>query len=349
VIDVANRPTRIFSIHAADTASCAEWDALVVRERGSFCHLTAWRSIMRDVFGLQTYYLAARHSDDALAAVLPLVHIRSRLFGSFLLSMPFLNYGGPIGESAACAALSAEAIKLAGKHGVDLLELRSREIAPDGLTSKARKVITVMPLPATSQELWENGFRSKLRSQIKRAMKEEMDVRFGADQVGAFYEVFAENMRDLGVPVLPLKWFQAINRHFGDSVLFAAVYFRGVPVAAGCGFLWHGEFEMTWASSLREHAPRSPNMLLYWSMMEECIRRGVSQFNFGRSTPGASTHRFKLQWGGADATLPWGVWGEKSEPNPESAKYLALRSVWSRFPVSFSKMIGPAVARQLPL
>jgi FemAB-related protein (PEP-CTERM system-associated) len=263
--------------------------------------------------------------------------------------MPFLNYGGPIGDSAARAVLSAEAVKLATRRRVDLLELRSRELAPEGLTSKARKVITVMPLRSTAQELWENGFRSKLRSQIKRAMKESMDVRFGADQVKPFYEVFAQNMRDLGVPVLPLKWFEAISRAFADHVLFAVVYFRDQPVAGGCGFLWDGEFEMTWASSLREHAARSPNMLLYWSMMEECIRRGATQFNFGRSTPGAPTHRFKQQWGGADAVLPWGVWGRRSEPNPESATYLALRSVWSRFPVSLSKVIGPAVARHLPL
>jgi hypothetical protein len=169
------------------------------------------------------------------------------------------------------------------------------------------------------------------------------------DQLRPFYEVFAENMRDLGVPVLPLKWFEAISVAFPELVLFGVVYWRGQPVAAGCGFLWNSEFEMTWASSLRAHASRSPNMLLYWSMMEECIRRGSTRFNFGRSTPGAPTHRFKQQWGGVDALMPWGVWGRKSEPNPESAKYVALRNVWSRFPVGLSKVIGPALAKRLPL
>jgi serine/alanine adding enzyme len=349
VIDVAHRSLQLLRLDGADAVTRTEWDNFVDVEGGSFCHLSAWRPILEDVFGHETHYLTARAADETLVGVLPLVHIRSRLFGNFLLSMPCLNYGGPIGDTIARGALAAEAMKLAARQGVDLLEIRSRELVPEGLTCKARKVITVMNLPSTAQQLWENGFRSKLRSQIKRAMKEHTNMRFGADQVVPFYEVFARNMRDLGVPVLPLKWFEAISKAFADQAVFSVVYFRGEPVAGGCGFLWASEFEMTWASSVREHSIRSPNMLLYWSMMEECIRRRATRFNFGRSTPGASTHRFKQQWGGEDAELPWGVWGRKSEPNPESLKYQALRSVWSRCPISLTKVIGPAVARQLPL
>jgi FemAB-related protein (PEP-CTERM system-associated) len=330
-------------------AAPQEWDAFVREHQGSFCHQAAWQGVMENVLQHQTHYLSAYDATGELSGVLPLVHVRSRVFGNYLLSMPFLNYGGALGRAEARTALCGKAMHLAGQLGVDLLELRARDAAPPGMAVAARKVTTVLPLPATSQELWDKHFRSKLRSQIRRAMKEEMDVRMGAGERDSFYDVFARNMRNLGTPVLPRRWFEAIATAFAEQVTFATVYWRGAPVAAGCGFLWNDEFEITWASSLREHAVRSPNMLLYWSMMQECIARGARSFNFGRSTPGASTHRFKQQWGGTDELLPWGVWGRKTAPpNPDSAKYIAARNVWRRLPLGVTKWVGPALARQLP-
>ncbi|HEY0674225.1 MAG TPA: FemAB family XrtA/PEP-CTERM system-associated protein [Longimicrobiales bacterium] len=333
-----------------DSVNASEWDEFVLAdEEGTFCHLSAWRQVMEQVFRHRPYYLSVRNEQGRLAGLLPLVHVRSRLLGNYLMSVPFLNYGGPLGSDVARAALCAEATALADRLNVDLLELRSRRTAPPGLLCASRKITTVLPLPETSEELWEKGFRSKLRSQIRRPIKDGMEVHFGAAEIDPFYQIFACNMRDLGTPVLPRRWFAAINDAFPEQVIYAVVYFEGRPVAAGCGFHWRDEFEITWASSLREHASRSPNMLLYWSLMQECIRRGATKFNFGRSTPGASTHRFKQQWGGEDFALPWGIWGKKTAPpTPDSAKFALARAVWSRLPLPLANRVGPVIARQLP-
>jgi FemAB-related protein (PEP-CTERM system-associated) len=349
MIAVANQPISVSQLDSSSSRNDAEWDEFVRNNGGSFCHLTGWRRIMEASVGHETHYLSARNESGSLVGLLPMVFVRSRLFGHYLLSMPFLNYGGPLGPADVQSALIDQALRLANERRVDLLEMRSRNHTPAGMQAVSRKVVTVLPLPESAEDLWEKGFRSKLRSQIRKPMKEGLTTRFGSDQLTAFYEVFARNMRDLGTPVLPRAWFQAIQSTFADQVIYAAVYQENTPIAAGCGFLFNGEFEITWASSLREHAARAPNMLLYWSMMQECIRRGASAFNFGRSTPGASTHRFKQQWGGEDAILPWGVSGRKlTPPNPDSAKYVAARNIWSRLPVGLSKLVGPTLARRLP-
>jgi FemAB-related protein (PEP-CTERM system-associated) len=349
MIAVANQTISVSPLDSSSPHDAAEWDSFVRESGGSFCHLSGWRRIMEEVLGHETQYLCARTESGSMTGLLPMVFVRSRLFGHYLLSMPFLNYGGPLGPADAQSALINEAMRLADQRRVDLLEMRSRNHAPAGMQSISRKVVTVLTLPESAEELWEKGFRSKLRSQIRKPMKEGLETRFGSDQLIPFYEVFARNMRDLGTPVLPRAWFEAIQNTFADHVIYAAVYYQHTPVAAGCGFLFNGEFEITWASSLREHAARAPNMLLYWSLMEECIRRGATAFNFGRSTPGASTHRFKQQWGGEDAILPWGVSGPNlAPPNPDSAKYVAARNIWSRLPVGLSKLVGPTLARRLP-
>jgi FemAB-related protein (PEP-CTERM system-associated) len=273
------------------------------------------------------------------------------MFGDFLVSMPFLSYGGPVGTVGARAALARSAAAEARELGVELLELRTRNALPGLLEPGDRKITVVLDLPPTSKELWEDGLRSKVRSQVRRPMKEGMEVRFGPDQIGPFYEVFSRTMRDLGTPVLPRGFFRALQDHFPEQVEFGSVILGKEAVATGCGFFWNGEFEITWAGALREHSRLAPNMLLYWSFMEHAIARGCHTFNFGRCTPGSGTHRFKLQWGGRDEPLPWIRWsgGEKATPpTPETGKYGLAISLWQKMPVAITNRVGPLISRNLP-
>jgi serine/alanine adding enzyme len=334
------------------TGSAVPWDGFVGRSVGSsFCHLAAWREVMDGILGHRCRYAVARDARGEWQGVLPLVHVRSRLLGSYLLSMPFLNYGGPLGTPAARTRLAEHAQALAGQAGVTLLELRTRHAVPASLATCARKVTVTLPLPAAVEELWQATFRAKLRSQIRRPLKEGMEVRFGADQAGPFYEVFARHMRDLGTPVLTRRLFECLPRLFPEHAVFGCVWHGTVPVAAGCGFLWAGEFEMTWASSLREYSRSAPNMLLYAGFMEEMVRRGVPVFNFGRCTPGGGTHRFKLQWGGTEEPLPWAQWspdGTAATPSPDRPLFQLATRAWQRLPLGVANRAGPVLARRLP-
>ena len=333
------------------TGSDAEWDTFIAgNPRATFCHLSAWRTIMRDVFGHEPVYLAARDPRGVLSGVLPLVEVRSRIFGKYLVSMPFLNDGGPLGDDAACQALLAAADAEAIRRRVDLLEIRTRHPVASSLTVSSRKITSLLDLPPKPEALW-NRFPSKLRSQIRRPQKEGMTVRFGDEERAAFYGVFARKMRELGTPVLPEKFFDACARHLASNIEFAVVYFNGAPVAAGCGFAYNGEFEITWAGSLREFNAQSPNMLLYWSLMARMIDRGLRVFNFGRCTPNGPTHRFKRQWNPVEIALPWlqsSSRGVAAPPSPDRPLFRAATAAWRRLPLPLTNTLGPFIARSLP-
>lgn len=305
---------------------------------------------MTDVLGHTCHYLSASDADGVCRAVLPLVRVRSPFFGDYLMSMPFLNAGGPVGAPDGVAALVEHAATLARRLGVDLLELRARQLLPAPLRVSSRKVTVRLDLPNSAGALWD-GFEPKLRSQIRRPQKEGLEARFGPDQLDAFYDVFAINMRALGTPVLPRRFFERIAEQFPRLVVFGAVYRAAQPVAAGCGFVWRDEFEMTWASSLREHSRLAPNMLLYWSFLEHVIARDVRVFDFGRCTPGGGTHRFKQQWGALDVPLPWLQWSSRNvaaTPSPNRPAFKVASAVWRRLPLAVTNRLGPLLARQLP-
>jgi FemAB-related protein (PEP-CTERM system-associated) len=305
---------------------------------------------MREGLGHELLPLAARNGSEALAGVLPLVRVRSALFGHYLVSMPFLNGGGPLGSAEARTALTAAACAEAKRSGADLLELRTRARPPEGLTISRRKITHLLPLPEEAEQLWRD-LPAKVRNQIRRPQKDGFVARSGPDQCDPFYEVFARHMRTLGTPVLAQAWFRAIARHFPREALFCVVYDQDTPVAGGCGFVWRGGCEITWASARREWSRSAPNMLLYWSFMQEAIARGARVFDFGRCTPGSATHAFKRQWGGEDLPLEWGQWRRgrtTATPSPEGRFFQLATRCWQRLPLPVTNVFGPPLARCLP-
>jgi FemAB-related protein (PEP-CTERM system-associated) len=314
----------------------------------SFCHLWGWRGVIEDEMGHAAVFRGARADEGAaVAGVLPLFHVRSRLFGHHLVSVPFLNYGGPCGSTPARQMLAAWALDEVRRSRADSLLLRTRTLIP-GQPAASAKVTVTMPLADDADAMWNRAFDAKFRNKIKRPQRDGMATQFGVDHLDAFYDVFARNMRDLGTPVLPRRFFERIIASFRPLVVLGVTYWSGRPVAGGFGFTWRDEFEMTWSSSLKELRASKPNMLLYWDYMRQLITQGIRRFNFGRSTPGSGPHEFKLSWGGVNETLPWIQHPDAGAGAGDSRVANVASAVWRHLPLRVTNAVGPALARQLP-
>ncbi len=334
------------------SGSATEWDAFGAAQAGwTAFHRYAWRGVISRRFGHECPFLCARDATGVLQGLLPLVRVRSPLFGHFLVSMPFVSYGGPVGSDEAIRALVSHADEKATREGVDLLEFRSARALPVTNEVSHRKITVVLPLVAGDPVATIAALKAKVRSQVRRAGKEGVEIRFGADQAAAFHQVFARHMRDLGTPSLPERWFTDLAESLGDEMWTACAWLDGRPIAGGAGFRWGTEFEITWASSLREHSTISPNMAVYGAMIERAAREGLTRFNFGRCTPGSPTHRFKSQWGAMDEPLYWyrGSGTRVSgTPSADSPKFKLATRLWQRLPLGVANALGPRIVRYIP-
>lgn len=338
---------------APHTGGGDEWDLFASAQSGyTHFHRFAWKPLVEDIFGHRCEYLSARAESGALAGVLPLVRVKSLVFGHYLVSMPFLNYGGPLGTDEAVIALGQAAATEAQRSGAKLLELRSRVELPLEMSASHRKITVVLDLPRDHETLFKS-FPAKLRSQVRKPQKEGVTVRFGADQVEPFFAVFSRHMRDLGTPTLPRSFFEQIAARFSDDSLFGCAWLDGKAVAAGAGFRWGTEFEMTWASSLTEFNKIAPNMLLYWEFMQRAIADGMQLFNFGRCTPDGGTHKFKRQWGSRDEALWWyqraadGA-ADAATPSPDHGAFSLGPRLWKHLPLPVATALGPRIVRFIP-
>lgn len=320
---------------------------------GSLYHLFPWIPVIERSFGHTCYYLLCEGERGEIGGILPLVHIKSRLFGNLLASMPYFNYGGVCADNEANRdLLLREAVRLAGDLGAGHIELRQDFPLNNGYPAKQTKVSMRLPLSGAAEELWRS-FPSKLRSQIRRAEKEGMVARIGTfEELDNFYKVFSINMRDLGTPVHRRDFFNNILKYFSESARICNIYFEGKPVASGFLAGAKGMLEIPWASSIRKYNPLSPNMLLYWTCLSFACEQGYSVFDFGRSTAGESTFRFKEQWGARPVPLYWHYWlgqsGEMPEINPRNPRYRLAIEVWKRIPVPLTRLLGPPLVKNIP-
>jgi serine/alanine adding enzyme len=341
------------SVEAVDDRAAADWDAFVAEEpSASVYHGYSWRRLVHSVFGHQTLYFAARERAKVVG-VLPLVRLKSRLFGDFLVSVPYFNYGGVVARSPQiCDELLRHAKQAAQLLGVSHIELRHREAGQHTWPARTDKVSMLLKLPATAEAL-QKALPSKLRSQIKRPLREGVTCTFGGEELlEAFYAVFAENMRDLGTPVYPRRFFSAILQLLGASARVALVRLKGAPVAAALLITHRGTTEIPWASSLRSVNGIGVNMYLYWSVLEFAIQHGSAVFDFGRSSVDSGTYRFKKQWGAEPLQLHWHYWlksgGELPRLNHSNPKYQLAVAAWQKLPLPVANWLGPHLVKNLP-
>jgi FemAB-related protein (PEP-CTERM system-associated) len=309
--------------------------------------------VVENSFNHRCIYLAARDSGSGLAGILPIVFMQSRLFGRFLISLPFFNYGGVLCHQQETGdALLAEAKDLQKELGAEYTELRHTDQWPGSMPTKQRKVAMILDLAKDAETQW-NGFNAKLRNQIRKAEKSGLSAVVGGKElVSDFYKVFARNMRDLGTPVYAENFFYNVLETFPDDTKIISIDLAGKPIAAGLISAFKDTVEIPWASSNRDFNTLCPNNLLYWTALQFAITKGAKRFDFGRSTPGEGTYRFKEQWGAKPCQLHWQYLlrdnATMPELNTKNPKYHLAIALWKKLRVGFTKILGPAIVRNIP-
>ena len=322
-------------------------------ETSTLYHRTGWTLVLEKSFGHKTIHLLCVDRDETIRGVLPLVHMKSRIFGNFLISMPFFNYGGACADTEEIQGLLIEeAVRIAKDTNVSHIELRHESPLQNGFPSRTSKVSMRLDLPSSTEDLMRS-FPSKLRSQVRKPQKEGLTTRIGRfEELDGFHYIFSVNMRKLGTPVLPKGFFRDILVQFPDESWICSVYLDSIPVASGFLVAFKNRMEIPWASSLSDFNRYSPNMLLYWSCLEFACRSGFKVFDFGRSTAGGKTYKFKEQWGARPVQLHWHYWlrdgGDIPDLTPGNPKYRLAIALWKRLPLYVTKIIGPRVIRNIP-
>ena len=332
-------------------ADAPAWDAFVERcAEATFFHRVGWRQIIEDVFRHPTHYLVAERS-GAIAGVLPLAEVKSRLFGHALTSLPFAVYGGPAAADAeAGRALIEAASALADTLDVDHLEMRNLAAKCPGwpqqdLYVRFRKVLN--PDPDANLLAVPRKQRAMIRKGIRNGLRTEID-----GSVDRFFALYADNVHRHGTPPYAKSYFARLAAIFGSACEIAVVTgARGRPLSGVMSFYFRDEVLPYYAGDTVAARDLAANDFKYWDLMRRACERGARAFDYGRSKRDTGTFDFKKNWGFEPEPLHYEYRLRRGsaipQNNPANPKYRALTALWRRLPRPVANALGPMLTRNL--
>jgi serine/alanine adding enzyme len=331
----------------------AFWDEYVQNEElSSVYHLSGWKDLMARTFGLRSHYLLAKEGDDVLG-VLPLLHVKSRLSGHFLTSMPGGMCARDLQVAAALLGRAKELVRSAGAKYLILRDGQRKWDLPD-LATDENHCLLVVELSADQEQVWR-GLKKRARQLTSQAMRAGLEVVNGTEIFEQLYPIYSRAMRDRGTPTLGLGFFSEILTEFPGLFEFLAVRRKDRFLGGGFVTPWRDTVYCTWGGMLRQYYDLRPNHLLYWETLKYGVEGGFHWLDFGRSRYESGTFVFKQAWGGKPRPLyqqyylnglthpPAVGAGRKADP-----KYRVFVDLWKRLPLPVTEVLGPQLRRRMP-
>jgi FemAB-related protein (PEP-CTERM system-associated) len=329
------------------------WDAFVFQQpEGTLFHLTSWKRAIERAFGFQDRSLLVEQG-GRIRGVLPLYRISNWIQGPILISTPFAVYGGICAsDDPSRLALKQAACRMADETEVNFLELREphRPFA-DGFLTKELYVTFEQQLGADAEQLMR-GFPKDTRYMIRKGQKSGLTVVTDNSQLGLFYDLYAESVRNLGTPVFSKRFFAILLDEFKDAIEIAVIRHGSKPLAAVMSFCFRDTILPYYAGSAREGRQFAVNNFMYWDLLCRACEKGLRTFDFGRSKLGTGSYLFKTQWNMRERPLPYQYYlvKRKSLPNfsPVNPKFKLAADLWKKIPLPLTKTIGPSLVRLFP-
>lgn len=339
----------------SDPAQAQAIDAYVMAHAdGTPFHRPAWLLAVQDGTANPALLLAAVGHSGGISGLLPLHHVRSRLFGQALVSTAFAVDGGILADNdRAAAALVRAAEDLARDRGGLSLELRGGPVPGGAWEQRADQHVGFVRPIAADDDAELRAIPRKHRAELRKALANPalaIDIGRSRQHLRDHYRVYATSVRNLGTPVFPARLFRAVLDRFGEDADILIVRDGDRPVSAVLTLYHCGRVMPYWGGGLTDARRLRSNELMYYRLMSHGRARGMTMFDFGRSKVGSGQAAWKKSFGFAPHPLVYHEWapdGARRDVNPHSEKYQRRIALWKRLPLPVANLVGPLIARGL--
>lgn len=326
------------------------WTNFVARHlAATVFHSWEWRAILCSSFSFQPHYLLAERG-TAVVGILPLIEVKTLLFGHTLTSLPFCSWAGPLADDLQVHnALDQRARAITESLGADHLEYRmfgapERNWPTQDLYVAFRKNIVA------DHDANMSAIPRKQRAMVRRGIK--YGLAGAEDSVDSFYTLYRDNVHRHGTPAAPRRFFESIQTTFGDRCQILTVRSPDGTLLSGVLSLLHGcEVFPFYAGDTLAARSLAANDFTYWDLMRRGADAGFTRMNLGRSKRGTGSYDFKKNWGFQPEPLSYQFYLRNGDSipqkNPLNPKYRLLINTWRRLPRWLVNRAGPLLIRGL--
>lgn len=337
-------------IKLLEPADYQRWDNFVLASHeATFFHHSGWQQVFQQSFNHKDYYCFFEQEGE-ITGILPLLHINSVLFSNALISNAFCVYGGIVASNdQALLALQEYAQQLARELGVDYLEIRNRQQQHPSWPHKELYVTFRKQLDQDHEKNLSaipRKQRAMVRGGIKAGLTSVID-----QSVDRFYQAYSESVRNLGTPVFPKRYFQALKQIFAEDCEILIIEHEDRLVAGVMSFYYKDEVLPYYGGGTELARELKGNDFMYWEVMRRAVEKGCRIFDYGRSKVDTGSYRFKKHWGFEPEPLFYEIDLVKAKQipdiNPLNPKYQLFIAAWKKLPLPVSQLLGPWLAKDL--
>jgi hypothetical protein len=349
-----NKNGRSLQMRLLDSLDAPEWDQVVALHPEANCfHTTAWAKVLHQTYKHQPFYL--QFSDKGtLAAVIPLMEIRSRFTGCHGVCLPFSDICEPlIFDPDVAESVRDQLVSFAQQRGWSHLEIRGGKSFPLASAAGGRFYGHTLNLSSDSTQMF-GRFAGSVRRAIRKAERSAVNAIAVTDRqaISDFYELHVLTRHRHGLPPQPVSFFSNIYEHMikpghgftvlarrGSRTITAAIFFRfGKNALYKFG-----------ASDERFQEFRANNLVM-WRGIQRLVDDGAKKLHFGRTDcEDNGLRRFKLSWDTEEQAIEY----FRVDPSGQqlSASVRAdsgfRKKIFGALPLMFNRLAGSLVYPQL--
>jgi hypothetical protein len=323
------------------------WDLVVALHRDAGCfHTSAWAKVLHKTYNHQPFYLQFSRG-RRLAALIPLMEVRSVLTGRRGVCLPFSDVCEPlIFDPEVTDVVKDYLVRFARERRWKHLEIRGGKWFQSDPSSPTRFYGHTLDFRRRVDEM-ANRFDSQVRRAIRKAERSNVSALIVRNRqaMDDFYRLHVQTRRRHGLPPQPKSFFLNIYEHIIKPGLgFIVLARRGSrPIAAAVFFRFGKNAIYKYGASDKRFQEFRANNLVMWQGIQLLARTGVEKLHFGRTDcENDGLRRFKLSWDTQEETIDY----FRVDPSGRQCLTPVRREgglhkrIFGRLPLVFNRLAG---------
>jgi len=321
------------------------WNNTVDKNKGSIFLKEEFISVLDETFKYPIFRLESENS------VFPLVLQKSIIFGNRLVSLPFADEGGALGNEKEAEELVKQAVELGQKLNVDFIEVRSptQENHFKSFEKREDYCTFLLNLSAKEEELW-NNLEKRTRNDINKAKRSELEIIHGRKQdIAEFYNIYLKTMKRLGSPPQSRKFFEKLFEKMPDSIRIVLAKHDNKIIAGQIHYYDNEKVNYTYNCALAKYRKLRATDLMLWETILWAQKKGIKNFDFGRTRKNSGVYFSKKGWGGEEKEVSYYYKPiTKNLEKRQEVKYEWISKLWAKLMPEFvARIIGPWIIKQV--
>ncbi|MCD6219868.1 GNAT family N-acetyltransferase [Candidatus Calescamantes bacterium] len=275
-----------------------EWDKWVEEHPwGRYTYLSGYGKVIKKVFNFPYFYLFHKEGDK-IQSGFPVFLLRNLCGKRYLLSIPFSEYGGPLGESKVFISEIEQILKDTKAHFLEIHGGTGMKEDSSYLTFPMHHYALLHIKQKKPQDILEKAHAS-VRKNLKKAWKEKLVVKRDKGEAffrKHFYPLYLISHKRLGSPPLPLQFFLYLNRYLSPYIRVISIVYQEKVISSLLGWSVGKSFHITHIVSDHRYWHLRSNDLAHWEMIRWAIEEKKEVFDFGPARY-VGQIRYKEKWG----------------------------------------------------